>query len=320
MLQNLDRLKVFYHVFNQGSIVAASKTLNVSQSAVSQALQKLELEVNSDLFIRLHKQLVATAVGERLYDVVKPFMLSLDIYLKDIKRGKEHPAGELRIAAPPEFGKAYLPSIIAEFRELYPEVTFTLEFGTPEVLLPRMRKGLVDFALLDVFLTRIATLGQLDMFHFDPVVEEEVILACSLKYHESAIRNDHSFKSLVKQNFILYKKDQQEIKQWFKHHFSKTGIQVHNVLTVNNHQAVISAINKDVGLGIVASHHVKEEIREGQIVQITTSASEIINPIALVYLQDKIPTLTERVFEKYLVGKIREVIPKANAGVKVLDH
>lgn len=308
MLQNLDRLKVFYHVFTQNSIVAASKILHVSQSAVSQAIQKLEMEIGSSLFIRLHKQLVPTAAGERLYEIAKPFMLSLNIYLDDLERGREHPAGELRIGAPSEFGKAYLLSIVADFRKQYPEVTFVLEFGTPEMLLPSLKKGTVDFALVDVFLTRNTQRGQLDLFHFDPVVEEEVILACSETYHEKSMRYDHSFASLSKQNFISYKKDQQAIKQWFKHHFSKPNIQVQDVLTVDSHEAVILAIKKDVGLGVVASHLVRQEIQDKQIVHIETSAVEIMNSIALVNLQDKIPTLTEKVFEKYLVGKIRDVV------------
>lgn len=318
MLQNLDRLKVFYHVFTQSSIIAASKTLHVSQSAVSQAIQKLEKEVSSPLFIRLHKQIVPTAAGERLYEIVKPFMLTLDGYLKDIEREKEHPAGELRIGAPPEFGKAYLPSIVADFRKQYQDVTFTIEFGTPGILLPLLKKGLVDFALVDIFLTRNKHPGQLDMYQFDPVVEEEVILACSKRYHEKSLRRDHSFTSLSKQNFISYKKDNQTVKQWFKHHFSKTNIHVHDVLTVDSHEAVISAIKKDVGLGIVASHLVKNEIQAEHIVHIKTSASEITNPIALVNLQDKIPTLTEKVFEKFLVEKIRYMIPQINTGEESL--
>lgn len=314
MLENLDRLKVFYYVYNQSSIVSASKTLHVSQSAVSQAIKKLEMETNSPLFIRLHKQLVPTTAGKRLYEIVEPFMFSLGRYLKSLEDGKEQPVGELCIGAPPEFGKAYLPFIVADFREQYPDVTFTLELGTPETLLPLMKKGQVDFALVDVFLTKSTHSDQLDMFHFNPVVEEQVILACSKKYHEKAVSGDHSFKSLSKQNFISYKKDQQTIKQWFKHHFSKTNVLVHDVLTVGSHEAVIAAIKKDVGLGIVASHLVKNDILANNIVHIKTSSSEIVNQIALVYLQDKIPTLTEKVFEKYLVDKIRIMLSKVGGG------
>ncbi len=316
MLQNLDRLKVFYHVFTQESVVAAANTLHVSQSAVSQAIQKLEREVSSPLFIRLHKQLVPTSAGERLYGIVRPFMADLDTYLKDQEQAKDHPVGELRIGSPPEFGKAYLPSIVADFREQYHAVTFTLKFGPPETLLPLLRKGQVDFALVDVFLTRYTHIGSLDIYHFAPVVEEEVILACSRQYYENSLRGDLSFTSLSQQNFISYRKDLQTIKQWFKHHFSKPNIHVHDVLTVDDHAAVISAIKNNVGMGVVASHLIKDELRRDQIIHIKSSKPEIINSISLVHLQDKIPTFTEKYFEKYLVGKIKAMISKLHDGMK----
>ncbi len=207
---------------------------------------------------------------------------------------------------------------MAGFREQYQDVIFTLEFGTPEILLPLLKKGLVDFALVDIFLTKGKHLGNLDIYHFDPVVQEEVILACSKRYYTSNVKDDHSFASLSQQNFISYKKDLQTIKQWFKHHFSKTNIHVRDVLTVDSHEAVISAIRNNVGMGIVSSHLVKKELHNGQIIHVKTSTPEIMNSIALVHLQDKIPTFTEKVFVKYLVDKIRNSISNVNAEMGVL--
>ncbi len=307
MLQNLDRLKVFYHVYTQESVVAAANTLHVSQSAVSQTIQKLESEINCPLFIRLHKQLVPTAAGERIYSIVQPFMTDLDSYLKFLKQAKDHPVGELRIGAPPEFGKAYLPLIVANCRERYQAVTFTLKFGGPETLLPLLRKGHVDFALVDMFLTKNTVIGNLAMYHFAPVIEEEIILACSKHYYQQCVREDLSFTSLSQQNFISYRKDLQIIKHWFGHHFSKPNVHVRDVLTVDSHEAVIAAIKHNVGMGIVASHLVKDELRNAQIVRIQTSQPDIINPISLAYLQDKIPTFTEKFFMKYLVETIKSM-------------
>lgn len=305
MFQNLDRLKVFYHVFSLKSVVAAANVLHVSQSAVSQALQKLEKEIKTPLFIRLHKQLVPTAAGQKLYGIVEPCIEQLDIYLRDLDLAKKHPMGELCIGAPPEFGKAYLPAIVAGFRKLYPAVTFTLKFGTPDSLLPRLRKGTVDFALIDLFLTRNAFIGNLDMFHFHSVVDEEVILACSKAYYDNCVKDDLTLISLLRQDFISYRKDLYTLTQWFKHHFSKSSIQVQSVLTVDSHEAVISAIRHEVGMGIVASHLVKEELRTGEFVHIKTSRAEIINSISLVHLQEKIPTFTEKTFEKFLINQIK---------------
>lgn len=305
MLQSLDRLKVFYHVFSRKSVMAAAKTLNVSQSAVSQALQKLESEIKSPLFTRLHKKLVPTAAGENLFEIVRPFMEELDIYLRTLDKAKDQPFGELRIGSPVEFGKAYFPAIVAAFRERYPDVTFFLKFGAPDTLLPMLEKGRIDFALVDEFLTRNQFFGNLDIFHFEPVVEEEIILACSGEYYEKSIKKDHSFKNLVRQNFIIYRPNAPTIKVWFKHHFGQHNPNLHVVLTVDSHQAVIAAIRNHVGMGIIASHSVSEEIKSNQIIGINTSESEIINQISLVHLQDKIPTVSEKIFAKFLAEKFK---------------
>ena len=307
MLQNLERLKVFYYVFSEKSVVAAAKTLHVSQSAVSQALQKLESEIKCPLFTRLHKRLVPTAAGDRLFTIVRPFMAELDSWLKALAQAKNQPFGELRIGTPTEFGKAYLPAIAADFREQYPDVSFYLKFGDAGTLLPMVENGQIDLALVDEFLTQNHFFGNLEIFHFAPIVEEEVILACSKQYYEKSVNKDHSFKSLSRQNFITFRQNAQTIKNWFRHHFGKYNVPFNIVMTVDSLQAIISAIRHHLGMGVIASHLVKEEIQSGQIIPINTSNTKIINQISIVNLQEKIPTLTEKVFVNFLLDKIELV-------------
>jgi DNA-binding transcriptional LysR family regulator len=307
MLQNLERLKVFYYVFSEKSVVGAAKALHVSQSAVSQALQKLESEIKCPLFTRLHKRLVPTAAGKRLFAIVQPFMAELGVCLKTLEQAKDQPFGELRIGAPVEFGKAYFPAIAAAFREQYPDVTFYFKFGDAGTLLPMVAEGRIDFALVDEFLIQNRFFGNLEIYHFTPIVEEEVILACSRQYYTKSVKKDHSFKSLVQQNFITYRHSAQTIKNWFRHHFGKHNVPFNIVLTVDSHQAIISAIHHHLGLGTVASHLVKEEMQRGQIISINTSKPKIINQISLVQLQEKVPTLAEKVFQKFLVDKIQSM-------------
>jgi DNA-binding transcriptional LysR family regulator len=304
MLLSLDRLKVFYHVFARGSVIAAAKKLHVSQSAVSQSLQKLETEIKSPLFTRLHKQLVPTASGERLFAVVRPFMVNLDTCLKTLEKSKDQPFGELRIGAPVEFGKAYLPAIVASFRKQYPDVSFHLKLGNPGTVLPMLKKGQIDVALVDTFQTQDQYVVGHDIYHFQPVAEEKITLACSRQYYAKSIKKDHSFKHLIRQNFIAYRQDAQNIRSWFKHHFKKSTIGLESALTVDSHQAVVSAIQHHMGMGIISSHIVSKEIQQGSIIGIKTSKSEIRNQISLTQLQDKIPTLTEKTFINFLLQEI----------------
>lgn len=50
----------------------------------------------------------------------------------------------------------------------------------------------------------------------------------------------------------------------------------------------------------MVAHIVGEEIKSGQIVPIKTAKKNVINKIALVQLQDKIPSLTEKTFVNFL--------------------
>ncbi len=128
MLPDFNRLKVFYHIYKLNSIVAAANQLHLSQPAVSQQLQKLEAELKFPLFIRLHKKLVPTAAGERLFKLVEPFVDKLQDEIPHIRQPLDQPSGLLRIGAPREFGKEYLPTFCSSFREQYPDVTFNLNF------------------------------------------------------------------------------------------------------------------------------------------------------------------------------------------------
>ena len=74
---------------------------------------KLEAEIDTPLFTRLHKKLVPTLAGTRLFAIVEPFVKELEVGIPAIKRAREEPHGLLRIGAPVEFGKQYFPSIFA---------------------------------------------------------------------------------------------------------------------------------------------------------------------------------------------------------------
>ncbi|MDC7227619.1 MAG: LysR family transcriptional regulator [Spirochaetales bacterium] len=307
MLHNLDRLKTFYHIYSGKSIVAAAERLHVSQSAVSQSLQKLEEEIKTPLFIRLHKKIIPTAAGEKLFSIVESFMSDLDTCLNELEHSKEVPSGILRIGSPPEFGKTYLSLITAQFMSQYPEVTFSLELGHPGKLLPMLREGKIDFILLDEFLAKKPYSGNLDIFHFMPVAHEGIILTCSKEYYDKHIKDDLSFSSLSKQDYISYTADNLVVNSWFKHHFSKSAAKFHYVMTVNDHEAVVAAVLNHIGLGVVSSHLVRKELESGRMIKIAAPDTEIINTISLVQLLDKIPTIAEKLFAKFLIDKILSI-------------
>lgn len=303
---DFNRLKVFYYIYTSNSIVGAATVLNITRSAVSQHLKKFEAEVGTRLFIRLHKGLVATGEAKQLAEIITPFFGELETGLKNIRQGRDEPAGILRIGAPIEFGKTYFPAIIAAFRKQYNLVTFSLTLGHPEKLISMVRAGDLDFAFVDLFLTQGQNVSDSVIYTISPIIDEEVILVCSKEYCNNALNNDFSLKNLLSKEYIAYEHNFLTLKTWFRHHFHKTVISPNIVLTVDNVKAVITAVENHIGLGVVPSHGVYDQLKEGTLVRIPSSREDIINNISLFQLLDKVPNLTEKRFQEFFKEMVIE--------------
>lgn len=300
MLPDFNRLKVFYYIYALKSIVAAARALHLTQPAVSQQLQKLEAEIQASLFIRLHKKLLPTEAAKRLFALVEPFMDNLQEGLENIRQPLDRPAGLLRIGAPREFGKEYLPLLSGSFRQQYPEVNFAFSFDETAPLLAQLRQGDLDFALVDVFMPKGQFVETPHLFSINQLIAEELILVCSRDYYQNRIAGNHSCAHLLSLEFISDDDDRLILSHWFRHHFKKTGVKLNVVMTSNSHEALLNGIRLGMGLGLTSAHLVFDELSSGTVVAIETAKKNAMSWISLVQLQDKVPTLTEKTFVAFL--------------------
>ncbi len=306
MLPDFNRLKVFYYIYQLNSIVGAANRLHISQPAISQQLQKLEAELKVSLFTRLHKKLVPTAAGERLFSLVEPFVERLQDEIIHIRQPLDRPAGTLRIGAPREFGKEYLPRFCHEFRQKYPDVTFNLKFKESIPLLTMIKEGKLDYALVDVYFNQRELPSFPEIFSIDPLLKEEMILVCSQEYYQREINGDHSLRNLLEKEFITDEDDPSILTMWYKHHFRKNPENLNIVMTMDSHEALISALKLGMGLGVATAHLIWDEIQRGEVIPITTAKANMVNMISLVQLQDKVPTLTEKTFRDFMITRMQK--------------
>ncbi|MFZ2959794.1 MAG: LysR family transcriptional regulator [Candidatus Ozemobacteraceae bacterium] len=298
MLPDLNRLKVFYHVFREGSTTGAAKRLHITQSGVSQHLRKLELELKRQLFTRVNRHLVATSAAQDLFSLVSGFVGELENRIAKIRKPTEEPSGLLRIGAPTEFGKSSIPRIFASFHRRFPEVSLHLELGDPNHLFTMMADGSLDFAYIDILPIFIDKAGGDSSYIIEPVFREEFILTCSRRFYERHI-TDHGLDCLSRQPFIAYKSDPALFNSWFKLHFNSIPAPLQIVLSVDSAQAIINAIEEDLGVAIVVSHLLHRQLSDHSVVPILVSEKKLENTIANVRLKNRPWTITEEAFLKH---------------------
>jgi DNA-binding transcriptional LysR family regulator len=119
-------LHFFVVVANATSLAAASRSLDVSRSAVTQRLGQLEGRLRCRLLDRTTRHSRLTEEGQLLLERARLILDGLD-ELSDTLVGRHDViGGHLRIAAPLGFGRRYIAPIAAAFREQNPAVTITL--------------------------------------------------------------------------------------------------------------------------------------------------------------------------------------------------
>jgi DNA-binding transcriptional LysR family regulator len=122
-------LALFTAVVEQGSFSAAARMLEMSPSAVSRAVDRIEGRLGVRLLLRSTRALSLTAEGQLYLQAARRILADLDDAEQEIAdRGV--PRGRLRVSAALSHGRLCIVPLLGEFASLYPHI-------------------LVDFALTD---------------------------------------------------------------------------------------------------------------------------------------------------------------------------
>lgn len=132
MIMLNNNLHIFITVAQTGSLTEAAKKLYVSQPAISQAIKKLEEELNVKLFIRNKRSnLILTDVGKEIL-VLANQMYDLENRLYQTAYKENHMMGGIvRVASVPLATALILSRILPVFKKQFPNVKIELFESDP---------------------------------------------------------------------------------------------------------------------------------------------------------------------------------------------
>jgi DNA-binding transcriptional LysR family regulator len=148
---NVARLRVLKEVAYRGSLSSAADALSYTQSAISQQIAALEAEAGMALLERHPRGVSLTAAGQTLVGHAEGILARLDAAEAALSEIAGLRGGRLRMASFPTAGATLMPLAIATFRASHPDVELTLAEAEPEEIVPRLRAGQLDLALLFEF-------------------------------------------------------------------------------------------------------------------------------------------------------------------------
>ncbi|MFB2775424.1 LysR family transcriptional regulator [Shewanella xiamenensis] len=118
---------VFAAIAEKGSMSAAATQLNLSSSAVSQQVAKLEMDMGISLFHRNTRHLTLTEAGTLFYENCIKIIKIVESAEQQLHALKGTPSGELKIAAPVGFGGGLLSQPLAHLLAAHPQISLNLQ-------------------------------------------------------------------------------------------------------------------------------------------------------------------------------------------------
>ena len=126
----------------------AAEACNVSQSALSTAINELEKQLGLTIFERNNKQVLVTGNGQLILNKAKRVKLELDELLQISQVNKVPFASPMTLGVIPTIGPYLLPKVLPEVRQQYPEFKLKIREEQSHVLVDLLKSGEIDAAIL----------------------------------------------------------------------------------------------------------------------------------------------------------------------------
>ncbi len=261
----------------------AAAKLDISQSTLSQQIQKTEKEIGVALFDRTTSTLTLTQYGQLYIKGARKIIDTYNETLDSITDADMGVSGSVSVGIAPSRAPFLLPGVVAEFRKIYPEVSLNFAENKTKDIMKDLSDGNIDFAY-----TVIASQEQFKDFEVVPVTDEEVMLVCRKGMDMAAISNDGSvdFKKLTDEKFIVLQ-DSQMLTDYFYNLKNKSGSKVDINLCVSELSTAIAMVKEGLGIMLLPSSYKNYGTLEKELDFYCIRQVSAKRKIAIIYRKDK---------------------------------
>lgn len=292
-MRHLNNLATFVQVANHQSVTQASKSLHLTQQAVSHQIKKLEEELGVLLFKRAHKKIYLTQEGKALLKTAEKHLQALEHDLAQVKYDTATLKGKVKIGSTLELATLILAPLIVSFKELYPQISIELELQDDGQTEQGIVHGEADVGLV-VFSSKK------ELLDIRSLRKEAFITVASKDFIEQE-GPFTSFQNVVDSQIVDYQPDCPSMSTWLNKNDKKMmkllATKTPSVVA-NDDRLIKEFVMAGLGIANVPKALFEEELRQGTVVEILPKSKGISAGIDLISMKDRtLPSQVEAFIE-----------------------
>ncbi|MDO6414089.1 LysR family transcriptional regulator [Sphingomonas sp. BIUV-7] len=297
--ERLKGIEAFVCTVDAGSFTAAGLRLNLTNSAISKSVGRLEARLGSRLFERTTRRLTLTDVGAAFYETCVRVLGDLADAEAVLAAHRSEIVGRLKIDLPVAFGRMQVMPVLLAFAErhpgLRPSVTFT------DRVIDIVEEG-VDVAV------RIGTPATWpDNLGHRYLGSERVIFCAAPAYIDRRGVPD-SADDLSRFDCILYGRADGSTIRW-RFGAGTAPVEERTMagrLVLGSAEAQVGAVRAGFGIAQLATWLIEEELERGELVEILPELATAGLPLHLVWPR-----------RRQLSAKVDALVEALSAGLRI---
>ena len=294
---DLWQLHIFCSVVDAKSFSKAADIVHLSQPTISTHIKDLEEHFDIRLLDRMAKEVVPTQAGKLLYSYAKKLLALRDKTESAMAEFQGKMTGHLFLGGSTIPGGYILPKLIGQYIKEYPDIRISLDIGDTEQIETDVLSGKVEIGVIGAPTTR----KQLSQ---EKLLKDEMRLIV-LPTHPLAAKKTVLPKELEKIPFIARESGSgtlMSFRQKLEPHMNVDNI--HIVAEMGSTEAVIQGIKNEVGVSILSTIAVAQEISAGKLIALPIKGVDLTRYFYLIQHRMRTPSPLGKVFVEFLQKQI----------------
>lgn len=259
MISKLDLYRIFSAVGRNRSFSKAAQELFMTQSAVSQAVSRLEKELEVQLFHRTPKGATLTQEGQLLYEHVNSALGLLQSAEEKVQEFKDLKTGQLRIGVGDTISRYFLLPYLESFHNAYPGIRLMILNGTTLEILDYIKSGKVDVGICNLPLED----GHLEII---PCKEIQDTFVCGERFKQLAeqpLRLEDLFDLP-----LIFLEHKSNSRRYVDDFFKKMGISLAPIFELGSHDLLLEFARINLGISCVTREFSRDYLEEGELYEV----------------------------------------------------
>lgn len=290
----LWQLRTFREVAETLNFTKASEKLNLTQSAISHQIKALEKEFGVPLFIRAKRGVILTDAGRIALEYAERILEETEEMRERVAGLEKRLTGRVRVAAATQALVYLFAPLFEEFMDAHENIELVFRTTTAtEQTVEDILNGVADvgFASLAVY---SPTLQVTELF------DDELVLVVGKK-HRLSEKTEVKLAELQKERWILFERGA-SIRRATDDFFRKLNVEPETALESNDTYFVKLMIEHGLGVSLLPSWAVREEIKNGKLAQIRFKKNQVKRKVSIISLKGT-KAAPIRAFIEYILNR-----------------